>query len=619
MTPPMETSHAFQVDLHGIVDLFAHHLYSSPRVYLRELLQNSVDAITARRLTEPGCPAAVRLRPDNGGLRVSDTGIGLTSDEAAELLATIGRSSKRLDDLESARGNYLGQFGIGLLSSFMVAEQIEMYSRSAAVPSASPILWRGFADGTYTLENITLEQYAAANAGSNEPGSTVVLRPRHSQEHWLTPDTVLTLASAFGSLLPLDIAIQVKLDDGESLWHRVTEPEPPWHVRYSSAAEREEALSTYCSRVMGFRPLASFDLAVPLVGLTGVAFVLPAATSPAGENTHRVYLKRMLVGGHVPQLLPPWAFFVRCVVDSSELRPTASREALYEDDVLLATREALGRSVRDWVLRVLGEESHLRNEFVRTHHLAIRSLALYDNDMLDLATAVLPYETTLGVMTLQDFFDEQGFVRYASTLEDYRRVAPVARAQGLGIVNAGYVYDADLMGRLAARRPTWDVKQLEVSDVESTLTPLTPDEELSCLDFLLASGQPARELECELWIRRFEPEALPALFLTDPDIEHQRALRATREDADDLWGGLLDDFAKPTSARRLVLNFDNPTVKTLVTSSSTDVQQAGIQSLYITAQLLAGEPLRPRDARVMNDALDTLLRRAVGGATEEKP
>ena len=612
----METSHAFQVDLHGIVDLFAHHLYSSPRVYLRELLQNAVDAITARRMAEPHCPATVRLKPDgNGGLCVRDTGIGLTSAEAAELLATIGRSSKRIDDLEAARGDYLGQFGIGLLSSFMVAEQIEMYCRSAIDLTAPPILWRGHADGTYTLDTITLDEYAAA-AGSDEPGSTVKLRPRHGQEHWLTPDTVQTLATAYGSLLPLDISMQVTLENGDTLWHRITEPELPWLVRYSSPAERNDALSTYCTRVMGFRPMASFDIAVPLVGLTGVAFVLPAATSPAGQNTHCVYLKRMLVGSHVPQLLPPWAFFVRCAINTSELRPTASREALYEDEVLLATREALGRSVRDWVIGVLGEESQLRIDFVRTHHLAIRSLALHDDDMLDLAASVLPFETTLGAMTLQQFYDEQGVIRYTSTTEDYRRVAPVARAQGLGIVNGGYVYDADLLAKLKARRPKWQVKLLETSDVESTLTPLTPDEELSCLDFLLTSGEPARELGCDLWIRRFEPEALPALFLTDPDIEHQRALRAAREEADDLWGGLLDDFAKPTSARRLVLNYDNPTVQTLITSSSADVQQAGIQSLYVTAQLLAGEPLRTRDAHIMNDALGTLLRRAVGGSPE---
>jgi len=609
----METPRAFQVDLHGVVDLFAHHLYSSPRVYLRELLQNGVDAITARRIGEPGCPAQVRLSQlDGGGLQVADTGIGLTRDQATELLATIGHSSKRMDDLETARSDYLGQFGIGLLSAFMVADEIEMFSLSASTPDASPIRWRGFADGTYTLDDTTLDEYAHAT-GDVEPGSMVRLSPRRDEEHWLAPETVQALATDFGALLPLDVAIKVQLDDQETLWQRITEPELPWVTTYSSPAERDDALDNYCARVLGFRPLAAFDLSVPLVGLTGVAFVLPTAASPTGMNTHRVYLKRMLVGTQVPGLLPSWAFFVRCVVNSSELRPTASREALYEDDVLLATREALGRAVHDWVAAVLKDESPLRNAFVRTHHLAIRSMSLHDDDMLDLASSVLPFETTLGTMTLQQFHEEQGTIRYTATVEDFRRIAPVAHAQGLGVVNAGYVYDADLLARLAVRRPSWSVRLLEASDVESTLTPLTPEEELTCLDFLLAASEPARDLDCEVWLRRFEPEALPAMLLTDPDIEHQRSLQHTRDESNGVWGGVLDDFAKPSAKRRLVLNYDNQTVKTLATGGDAEVHKAGIQTLYVTAQLLAGEPLRPRDAKVMNDALDTLLHRAVGG------
>jgi molecular chaperone HtpG len=359
--------------------------------------------------------------------------------------------------------------------------------------------------------------------------------------------------------------------------------------------------------------LASIDLAVPLVGLTGVAFVLPAATSPMSANTHRVYLKRMLIGAQVPGLLPPWAFFVRCVVDTSVLRPTASREALYEDDVLLATREALGRAVRDWMLRVLSEDTPLRRSFISTHHLAIRSLALTDDDMFDVAVAVLPYETTLGPMTLDRFHDEQGAVRYTATVEDYRRVAPVARAQGLGIVNGGYVYDADLLARLARRRPGWDVRPLAATDVEATLAELEPSEELECLDFLLATAGSVRELGCELVMRRFSPSGLPSLIIADADVEHQRALRRTRDEVGGLWGGLLDDFAQSEPARRLVLNYDNSSVRALVTATDNDVRVAGVRSLYVTAQLLSGEPLRPRDADVMNDALETLLRRASGG------
>src|SRR4051812_10975159 len=115
-----ESSRTFQVDLRGVVDLLSHHLYASPRVYVRELLQNAVDAITARRATEPSAPAQVWIEssPD-GGVRVSDTGVGLTEEQVHELLATIGRSSKR-DELGFARHEFLGQFGIGLLSCFLV-------------------------------------------------------------------------------------------------------------------------------------------------------------------------------------------------------------------------------------------------------------------------------------------------------------------------------------------------------------------------------------------------------------------------------------------------------------------------------------------------------------------
>src|SRR4029079_10764757 len=80
----------FQVDLRGIVDLLSHHLYSSPRVYVRELLQNAVDAITARRAVDPDAPTTITIDTSPGRLVVSDTGIGLTETQAHELPATVG-------------------------------------------------------------------------------------------------------------------------------------------------------------------------------------------------------------------------------------------------------------------------------------------------------------------------------------------------------------------------------------------------------------------------------------------------------------------------------------------------------------------------------------------------
>ena len=102
----------FRVDLGGMVDLLSHHLYSGPHVYLRELLQNAVDAVTARLAEDPAAPATIRLTSDTEAdgatvLVVTDSGVGLTSDEATELLATIGRSSKR-DPHGLGVAHYLG-------------------------------------------------------------------------------------------------------------------------------------------------------------------------------------------------------------------------------------------------------------------------------------------------------------------------------------------------------------------------------------------------------------------------------------------------------------------------------------------------------------------------------
>lgn len=620
MTDPA-TGRAFQVDLHGVVDLLARHLYSGPRVYVRELLQNGVDAITARRALDPGCPATVRLRPlADGSLAVVDSGVGLTHAEAEELLATVGRSSKRDLDLGLGREEFLGQFGIGLLSAFMVADEIELVSRSARDPGAPAVRWRGHADGSYDLAELPDVDLPA--------GSTVRLRPRRDMEHWLAGETVAALAAEFGSLLPVDVAVEVPLGaaaeadgpltaDGSPrpghVWRRVSAPDLPWARTHGDEAARTRALERYCEEAFGFTPLAHLDLEVPLAGVSGVAFVLPAAVPPGGGGTHRVYLKRMLLGARVEGLLPDWAFFVRCAIDASGLRPTASREQLYTDEVLLATQEALAEAVRAWTLRTLDSGTALARQFVTTHHLAVRSLALADDAMLDLAARILPYETTDGTLTLAEVAEQHGRVVYAPSLEDYKRIAPVARAQGVAVVNAGYVYDADLLARLAkAGRLGAEVRPLGASDIAQVLSPPSPERELATLDAVRAGGEVLRPLDCDLLLRTFEPPDLPAVLLHDRDGEHQRDLRDALAGADDVWGDVLAGFAAPAAARQLVLNDASPVVRDLLDAPPGDVSAAGLRSLYVSALLLAGEPLRARESELMTGALAVLLRAGLG-------
>ena len=89
----------FQVNLSGMIQILSNHLYSSPKVFLRELMQNATDAITARTEAEPGYQGEVRVELTGTGeqltMMVEDNGIGLTEADIHEFLAMIGQSSKR--------------------------------------------------------------------------------------------------------------------------------------------------------------------------------------------------------------------------------------------------------------------------------------------------------------------------------------------------------------------------------------------------------------------------------------------------------------------------------------------------------------------------------------------
>jgi len=592
----LDANRTFQVDLRGVVDLLSHHLYASPRVYVRELLQNAVDAITARRADDSAAPAEIRLEPrPDGSLRVHDTGIGLTEAQVHELLATIGRSSKR-DELGFARHQFLGQFGIGLLSCFLVADEIRVETRHGDEPT---VLWTGYGDGRYSVE--------IAETPRPGTGTTVTLVPRRDAEQWLTADTVTKLARLYGSLLPMDIAVGGV---------RITDEAPPWQL-----ADRQLALHEYCRETFGFTPFDVVELSVPAAGLTGVAFVLPQSANPAARAGHRVYLKRMLLSEGVEGLLPEWAFFARCVVDTAELRPTASREALYEDALLEETRTALGEQLRGWLVRLATINPIRLAEFLGIHHLGVKALALHDDDMLRLVEQWWPMETNVGRMTLADFRDRYGVLRYATSTDEFRQLAAVAAAQGVPVINGGYTFDVDLIQRIRRIHPSVLVEHLVPSDLATRFDAVDARVELSLRGFLTAVQQAVDSLGCQVVLRAFDPPTLPAMYLIDREIAFAEEWRSTREKVDDVYGGVLDALAASLTDDRpqLVLNYRNPLVRRMTTVSDPQLVGLAVQALYGQALLLGHHPLRPADSALLNSSFLGLLERAVPSPDDAGP
>ncbi|MFC8508983.1 HSP90 family protein [Streptomyces sp. NPDC057411] len=597
-----QTPHTFQVDLRGLVDLLSHHLYSSPRVYLRELLQNAVDALTARRALDPDAPARVRIHADGTTLRITDTGIGLTATDVHTLLATIGRSSKRdgAHGLETARAEFLGQFGIGLLACFVVAEEIRVVSRSARTPTAPPVEWRAHDDGSYTVT--TLDPTAHP-----EPGTTVHLTARPGTADWLTHDRALALARHYGSLLPHDIRV------GEET---VTELPAPWERTYPSAAARRVALAAHCQGLFGFAPLDAIELDLPLAGVRGVAYVLPSAVSPAQRAGHRVHLKGMLLTEKADALLPDWAFFVRCVLDTDTLRPTASRESLYEDDALAGVRDALGEAIRDWLTGLAAGSPERLGQFLAVHHLGVKSLARHDDEVLAAMLPWLPFETTDGQLSLDAFARRHPVVHFTRTVEEFRQVAAIAAAQGIGVVNGGYTYDTELIERLPEVRPGTVVAELDADTVTAHLDPVDPALELALTGFLSVARETLDALGCDVSLRSFHPLTVPALHLDDRSARHEQARAEAEEQADDLWAGILGSLRGSAPRARLVLNHQSPLVRRIAGLDDRRLAATAVEALYGQALLMAQRPLRPADNALLNRTFLGLLEWSTGHGTD---
>lgn len=597
MVETTPTSHTFQVDLRGLVDLLSHHLYSSPKVYVRELLQNAVDAITARAQIDPGFAVGAQqvvIVSDGKRLRITDPGVGLTVEEVHKLLATIGGSSKRDEEIEGARRDFLGQFGIGLLACFTVASVITVTSRSAKDPSAPVVRWAARDDGSYTVTEVPLSEHP-------EPGTTVELEARRGED-WLQPKRVVDLAREYGSLLPVRITVS---DGGTPV--DIADSPPLWEREHPNPTARRLALNAYCEQTLGFPPLDVIDLDVPLSGLKGVAFVLPHGTSPSTRPAHRVHLKRMLLTDTADNLVPEWAFFVRCVVDTDALRPTASRESLYDDEALAVARDAIGAQIREWISRLAAEDPTRLESFLAVHELGVKALARHDTELLAAMLPWLRFETTAGQTSLPDFARAYQPIYLASSVDEYRQVAPIAAAQGIGVVNGGYTYDAELVQALPRLDPQIKVENLQPGVISASLDPVDSGTELALQSFLNAARARLDAVDVDVVVREFNPVTVPALLLDDRESRRERQRAEAEAEADDLWGGILASIKQHAPRAQLVLNHRNPTVRRV--SSIGDPQLAGtaVESLYGQALLMSHRPLRSADTALLNRSFMNLL------------
>jgi molecular chaperone HtpG len=580
----------FQVDLESIITLLSRNLYSSPKVYIRELLQNAVDAIAARNNKETAHDGLIRIHINttNGyTLTIEDNGIGLSEQEVGDLLSTVGASTKRDD----SRG-YLGQFGIGLLSCFMVSSEIVVITKT--IHGGAPVEWKGNSDGTFSTRLLDTDC---------STGTHVFLRPKPGMEKFLSPDTVRELVIHYGDLLPYPILFTVNNTGPEQL----NSSNSPIDTLLKRDQADETSLLAYGESIFQEKFLAAIPLRTSQNKTYGVAYVLKSTPSLTDKHKNRVYLKRMLLSDENTDILPAWSFFVRAIINTRELKPTASREALYQDDNLEKVSKQLGRCIRNYLARLHQENPSLLDDIISTHRLAMKMLAKDDKELYKIIIHYLKFNTSLGQLTIRDYLKHSKTLNTVFDADEFDKMKNIARSQQIHLINTQYDFDEAILSKLNDIYPQLERRSFSFQDLLDQLD--MPDKRaLTDTAILIKTASSALDtFRCSPIIRLFEPESIPVLHYAD-DLRHlEEYANRMEKDLPPLWGSLIESLPTFNGSIILCFNYRNPLIRHLATLPDSPLLRHFIQILFVQSLLLGNRQLNDKEIGLLTNGLDALL------------
>ncbi|HUM96138.1 MAG TPA: ATP-binding protein [Candidatus Competibacter sp.] len=596
----------------GLVRLLAKSLYPEPDVFVRELLQNAHDSIQLRQIAQPDPAGEIRIDADESTreLRFSDNGTGMDRRDIEEFLSVIGSTgtgsrARELAAREVAAAT-IGQFGIGLLSAFVVAERIEVHTRKAGADHA----WRWINHGG---EDYQLD---ALPANAQPPGTRVSIKLAAERGAFLDGRLLHQTVRRYADFLPYPILLNGfgPINAVNAPWH-----EPDWR----NAGERERLLTAFLSQRYADPPalVIPVDLARPKA--SGGLYI-PARYAPASRTggTVDLFQARMSIRPNDAEMLPEWARFARGVVDCPDLQPTAARDNVLRDTTYDALREALGETIVSTLLDLAERDRPRFLQLCDWQHDAIKGMAARHPQFGAAVLEHLPFETHQGQLTLPDYLSRQSpsdgkRPLYFFTHEaDANQFYALCQARGLLAINAGRPFDETLLRRYADQHSeTVMLKALDRLDDPALYQRLNAEEHAlyARLERAMDRALAEREIQVKTQVRRFQPADLSAVLLAGRRVsafdEMERALEKPflLDGLAELAGEVRDRLRR--QPLDLFLNAAHPLVQALRELAEPDAPRHRpiLTGLYYGALLNAQHRLTPAAARRFHADLQTLL------------
>ncbi len=368
----------FQTEVKQMLHLVVHSLYSNKEIFLRELISNASDALDKLRFLALGDASLYENNPDlsiqidfNKELKtitITDTGIGMSHDEAIENLGTIAKSGTKeflshLSGEQTKDSQLIGQFGVGFYSAFIVADKITVRSRRAGLDAKEGVIWESKGEGEFTVGTETIK----------ERGTQITLHLKDEADEFLDGWRLRSIVSKYSDHICWPILMNKPQEDDDKKsesteFETVNKATALWTLQKSEISD-EEYKELYKHLSHDYQePLAwSHNHVEGKNDYISLLYIPSHAPFDMWQQEVKhglkLYVKRVFIMDDAAQFLPRYLRFVKGIIDTSDLPLNISREILQDNKLVDSIRSASTKRILSMLEKMSTDESEKYQAF----------------------------------------------------------------------------------------------------------------------------------------------------------------------------------------------------------------------------------------------------------------
>ncbi len=425
--------HAFQAEVRQLLDIVINSLYTDKDIFLRELVSNASDSLEKLRhleltqkpdLADASASREIRITIDKEGrkLTIADTGIGMTEEELVKNLGTIAHSGSKaflaeVGEDSEGKGNVIGKFGVGFYSVFMVAQKVEVFTRSWR-PGSPALRWESDGVSGFEVEQLAGEEVAR--------GVRIVIHMKEGEgfDDFLYDWKLKDLLEKHSNFVSFPIFLgDDKVNTVEALWLKsksdVTEEQ--FDAFYKFISKHHDS-PTYRFQFKADSPIV----------INSLLFVPKESEERPGmapvEPGVALYCRRVLIDSNPKDLMPEWLRFAKGVIDSDDLPLNISRETMQDSALVRKIRAVVTKKF----INFLEEQSHDDTEKFEKFHAQfgryIKEGTITDYEHRNSLAKLIRFESSMTEPGKLTSFDEYLSRAKSEQKQIYFQVAPNRQA-----------------------------------------------------------------------------------------------------------------------------------------------------------------------------------------------